>query len=98
MSRPSRSFSPVDISALDRGVTLMQQGFEEPSASGDFLPEPGYARAHRLVRPEVAAHYLRQSERIADFVMAAHAFAQRILSRLRHRPAAGGRPSIPHAR
>ena len=52
----------------------------------EFSAERGSERADRLVRPEVAAHYMRQSERLADAVMAVTSLVRRIAARLGSSP------------
>ena len=47
----------------------------------EFSVERGSERADRLVRPEIAEHYMRQGERLADAIMAVTSFARRIAAR-----------------
>jgi hypothetical protein len=41
------------------------------------------SRKDRLVRPEAAAHYIRQGERLAVLSMSVHAAIRNVLARLR---------------
>jgi hypothetical protein len=99
MKRTSRHPSDPTGLALDRGAMLMQRGFEASTSGGDFAAERGSERAGRLVPPDVANHYLRQGERIADAVMAINDFVRRVMAGARkntpggvgHRPAAPAR-------
>ena len=89
MNRPMSTMRlpgrPIELSGLgvDRGAMLMQRSLDSRSGAGDFPAESGSGRADRLVPPEMAAHYLRQGERIADAIMAVHGFARRLMARLR---------------
>ena len=67
--------------------------YPDPAAMGSSLPpstrtaaygtEPCSKRADRLVPPPVAAHYLRQGERLAEAIMVLHGVIHGILHRLR---------------
>ena len=55
----------------------------------EFSVESGSERADRLVRPEAAAHYMRQGERLAAAVMAVTSLVRRIAARLHSGASAG---------
>lgn len=78
----ARTDAPADP-AVARHATRMR-GNLKLMASGDFQTEPGAERADLLVPPDVADHYFRQGERIADAVMALTDLARSAMTRLRN--------------
>jgi hypothetical protein len=80
---PRTSAVPKTRAGTPRKLELVPSDAPAPAASLDAS-----ARADRLVRPDVAAHYMRQGERIADALMAVTAALRRLLPQFRHDEAA----------